>query len=67
MQNIRALIVFGKFLLIVFASPSQCGTQVNQHCQPKEGENFRIQKRRPCTFGQSVGRPIVRSISHFFG
>ena len=23
-------------------------------------------KRRPCTFGQSLGRPIVRSISHFF-
>ena len=24
-------------------------------------------KRRPCTFGQSLGWPIVRSISHFFG
>ena len=29
--------------------------------------NFSTQKRRPCTFGQSLGRPIVRSISHFFG
>jgi hypothetical protein len=24
-----------------------------------------MQKRRPCTFGQSLGRPIFRSISHF--
>ena len=24
-------------------------------------------KRRPCAFGQSLGRPIVWSISHFFG
>ena len=25
-----------------------------------------MQKRRPCTFGQSLGRPIVQSFSHFF-
>ena len=25
-----------------------------------------LQKSRPCGFGQSLGRPIVRSISHFF-
>ena len=24
-------------------------------------------QQRPCTFGQSLGWPIVRSISHFFG
>ena len=28
---------------------------------------FGIPKSRPCGFGQSLGRPIVRSISHFFG
>ena len=27
---------------------------------------FFCHKRRPCTFGQSLGWPIVRSISHFF-
>ena len=25
-----------------------------------------LEERRPCTFGQSLGRPIVQSISHFF-
>ena len=32
----------------VCASPSQCGTQVNQLCQPKEGENIRIQEVQLC-------------------
>ena len=27
---------------------------------------YRSLKSRPCGFGQSLGRPIVRSISHFF-
>ena len=27
---------------------------------------YRSHKSRPCGFGQSLGRPIVRSISHFF-
>ena len=30
------------------------------------GHQLTSQERRPCTFGQSLGRPIVRSISHFF-
>ena len=29
-------------------------------------KKFGRPKSRPCGFGQSLGRPIVRSISHFF-
>ena len=28
--------------------------------------NFSLFPSRPCGFGQSIGRPIVRSFSHFF-
>ena len=32
-----------------------------------DGEDFVNYKSRPCGFGQSLGRPIVQSFSHFFG